>query len=447
MLRTLKAAGIALAVALPLGTVSAQTIERPVAFDSAQRVAAITAPLAERLHLTGPTWPVRGEFREARLYTVEPTGGFVLVVQRPDGVIERFPLSEADRAALRASVDVAMRLAGNPTGESGSDIMSEPAGNAFARRQTILALIAYGPLAASLATDGQVAGALYLAVTGGTFFATYGGAQSSGITRAQNELGGDLGLAGGAAGWLAGYAATGNSDRGTRALALGGALAGTIAGINLGRGLTDAEAHSASAGVRSTALLTLATAEAAGASKRGIAMAVAASEIVGFPIGLAYARRSSYTVSAGDVEATGTVGLIGAAYGAAIVGELPHPSHREYGIGVGSAYLAGLVIGDQLISRQLDLTQSQSSAATLGAFAGALIGAAVPTLFETDDNLARFGATALGATLGMMAVIGVSNPKPESGRRARAELHFDGFGALAALQGMPGRHPILRVTF
>lgn len=398
---------------------SAQTsIETPTPFDSARRVIAITPSLAERLRLAAPVWPVAGDFRDARLYAVQPDGGFVLAVQRPGGTIERFRLSESQRSALGTAIDAAMIVAGHPTAEPGADVVSEPAGNAFARRQTILAALVYGPLAASLASDGASAGALYLLVTGGTFFATYGGAQSSGLTRAQNELGGDLGLAGAAGGYLAGYAINGNSDKGTRALALGGALAGTIAGISLGRGLTDAEAHSASAGVRSAGLLTWVGSKALGASNRGAAGSVAASEVVGFPLGLAYARRASYTVTAGDVEATGTAGLIGALYGATFAGDLQHPSHGQYAW-LGASYVGGLLIGDRLISRQFDLTQSQSSIGELGALAGGLIGLALPVLMDSHSNGVRYGAAAAGATLGMWAVIAESNPLPEGAPRRR----------------------------
>lgn len=456
MFHTRHSIAVVVVLACSAESVRAQArIERPVTFDSAQRVSVVSAPLAERLKLAAPAWPVRGEFREARLYSVEPGGGYVLAVQRPGGVIERYVLSEADRATLRSAVDVAMRIAGNPNGESGSDVMSEPAGNAFARRQTILALIVYGPLAASLSSDGPPATALYLLITGGTFFATYGGAQSAGFTRAQNALGGDLGLAGGTAAWLGAYALTGESDKPERAAALAGALAGTFVGITLGREMTDAEANAASAGVRSAALLTLAAAKSMGASVRGVAGAVAASEFVGYPIGLAYTRRASYTVTAGDVEATGTAGLVGVLYGAAFAGDLKHPSSGQYAM-LGSAYLAGLLIGDRTIARRFDLTQSQSSAAMFGAFAGGLVGLALPVLVDSHSNVARYGATAVGATLGMAAVIGVSNPKAEESMRrgsalrvgrARFDAELAPFDALAAVRRMPGPHALLRLRF
>src|SRR5690242_15307513 len=142
------------------GLLGAQTIERPQPFDSAQRIVAVTPALAERLHLEAPVWPVRGDYREARLYSVEPGGGFVLVVQQASGVLERYSLTDAERVSLRGAIDAAMIATGRPSAEAANDIVSEPAGNAFARHQTLLAATIYAPLAASIADDGRVAGAL-----------------------------------------------------------------------------------------------------------------------------------------------------------------------------------------------------------------------------------------------------------------------------------------------
>lgn len=147
--------------------------------------AAIGAQTIER------PWPARGDYREARLYAIEPGGGFVLVVQQVSGVLERFTLTETERATLRAAVDAGMSATGRPSAESASDLVSEPAGNAFARHQTALAATIYAPLAASLADDGSVAGATYLLVTGGTFFASYAATQSMPFTRAQSALAAD----------------------------------------------------------------------------------------------------------------------------------------------------------------------------------------------------------------------------------------------------------------
>jgi len=144
-------AGLLLVVAR---VVPAQTIETPAPFDSAARLFVITPGVATRLGLVAPAWPVGGEYIDARLYSVSPTGGFVLVARTPSGVFQRFSLSPAERASLQAAIDAAVVASGRPGADVGSDV-SEPAGNGFARHLTVLGALAYGPLAASLADDGH----------------------------------------------------------------------------------------------------------------------------------------------------------------------------------------------------------------------------------------------------------------------------------------------------
>jgi hypothetical protein len=426
---------------------AAQSIESPVAFDSAGRVMAVTAPLVERLHLASPVWPVAGEFREARLYSVQPGGGFVLVVQRPAGIIERWILTEAQRGSLRGAMDAAMVVAGRPSSEPGTEAISETVGNAFARRQTLLAALVYGPIASSLVNDGSAAGAAWLLVTGGTFFTTYGMAQSRTITRAQNHLTGPLGVAGTAAGWLLAYAAAGDgtgNERGERGVALGSAVLGSVIGFNAGKNLSDAEAHGVSAGVESGALTSFALAELSGASSRGAATAVAAGLIAGGPIGLQYPRRAWYTVTAGDIDAVGTAGLIGGLLAGAVLPD--NPSQRPAAAILGAGYLTGLIIGDRAIARRFDLTQSESNIAGVGALAGALVGLAIPTLTGSDDSHFLLGAAGTGAALGMAGVLGALPHRAEAGS-SRFRVGFSAGGVLGALNRTPGQHPILNVRF
>lgn len=432
----------------------AQATEIPVPFDSAGRVTNMTPALAERLRLTSPTWPVQAEYRDARLFAVQPAGGFVLAVQRQTGAIDRYSLTDAQRATLRNAIDAAMTMTGRPTGEPGSQVISEPAGAAFARRQTLLAALVYGPLAASLADGGPGAGAAYLIVTGGTFFASYSAAQSQNFTRAQNHLGGHLGLASAGAVTLLGYAATDNADKGVRAAALGGAVVGTFAGIGLGRTLSDAEAHSATAGIESSALLTFAGSRLVGFSDHGTATAVAAGLVAGYPIGLMYPRRASYTVTAGDVDAVGSSGLIGGVLGAALLGK--NPNEKVAAGVVGATYLAGLLVGDQFIARNYDLTQSEANLAGVAALAGGLVGVAVPVLASSDEPSFLFGAAGIGAAIGMAAVVGRAPHNGSAaprvgaapGKDARFRVDFGGAGALlGALSRTPGRYSLVHIGF
>ena len=454
-MRFLAVASAMLALSASVRRAGAQTVETPIAFDSAQRVTAVTPVLAERLHLAPPVWPVLGEYREARLYRASPDGGFVLVAARAGGAFERFVLQPDQAAVLRAAIDAAVIATGHPGGDLVPDI-SEPAGNGFARHLTVLSAFAYGPLAASLANDPKAGGALYLLTTGGTFFISYDAAQSGHITRAQSDLASNLGLAMGLGGWGLGFAAAGNSDTGVRGAALGSALVGTIAGASLGRTMTDAEAHGAIVGIETAAAATWALASAAGASDRATAGIVAGSELVGFPLGVAYPRGASYRVTAGDLNAVQTAGLVGALYGAAIGGR-SGASSRQLGIALGSSYVAGALVGDLAIARPLDLSTSEANIGTVGALAGSLIGLAAPVLAESDDNGFVFGAAAVGATLGFSAALAIANPSRErssqlrraanQGRESRVRVTVATPAILGMLQHRPGVYPLVRLSF
>jgi len=439
--------------------VGAQTIERPQPFDSAQRIVAVTPALAERLRLQAPAWPVRGDYREARLYAVEPAGGFVLVVQQASGVLERYSLTDAERLLLRSAIDAAMIASGRPSAESANDVVSEPAGSAFARHQTLLAATIYAPLAASIADDGRVAGALYLLVTGGTFFASYGAVQSMPFTRAQAALAADLGLAAAADGLLVGYAATGQADRGVRGITFASAVVGTIAGATLGQSLSDAEAHAAYLGIEMSSAATVGGASAFGEPIRGTAAAVAALTPIGYYLGVQYPRRVGYHVTSGDVQAVGTAGLIGTLVASALVTQIDQPSHRQYAALLAPGFLAGAFLGDRVFARPVDLSESQASILNISAAAGALIGAAIPIVAGSDNGAAALSGAAIGAVLGASAMTASFNfgdaPSSRSERRLRsfgarstgAHLELVSTSLAVALAGVPGRHVLARLTF
>jgi hypothetical protein len=446
-----------LAVALCLaGAIDAQIIETPIAFDSAQRVLAVTPAVAERFHLTTPTWPVTGEYREARLYSVDPGGGFVLVIHRPNGSFERHTLTTDARDALRAAVDAGSRTVGRPTADVAVDVVSEPAGSAFARHQTLLGAAVYGPLAASLADQETGATAAYLLVTGASFFLSYSAAQSNSFTRAQSDLAGNLGLAVGGGAGLLGFAATGDAEKGVRATALAAAVVGTIAGVELGRTLSDAEAHAATLGIEAAAASALTVTSFAGASSRATAATVALVGGLGSPSGVRYPRRASYTVTAGDIDATSTAGLVGALFGASALGSIDSPSRTQVAAYLGTSYVTGLLLGDLLVARQFDLTRSQANIVNIGAFAGALVGVSVPVLAGSDSPTFLFGAAATGAVLGMTGLAS-SFPKREAALRRSGSIPFsrDGGARLSfrldglaqTLTGARGNHVLARVSF
>jgi len=449
------------ALAVGTRTAVAQSVEAPVPFDSAGRVMAVTPVLATRLRLDAIAWPITGDYREARLYSVKPAGGYVLVVQRMSGALERRTISEVERDSLRNAIDVGMSATGRPTGESGSTIVSEPAGFAFARDQTVLGLWLYGPLAASLADDGTSAGAAYLLVAGGSFFASYATAQSQSFTRAQNDLAAHLAVDGAAEAALISYSLDNNFDKLQRGLMLGAAVAGTIAGASLGRSLTDAESHAASAGVTMTGLTGWGIGSALGADARAQAAVAAGSGIIGYGIGLAYPRSASYTVTAGDVNAVYTTALLGAGVGGTLVAD-SKPSNQLAAAAATPAYLAGAWAGDRLIAKRFDLTAAQGRILQVGAVAGSLMGLALPVLSQSSDVALDVGFATAGGIIGTAITLqtmaprraGLSGSETGSSRLergrvgARDGLRIDIAPALiGALSGAPGRYSIVHWTF
>ena len=190
--------------------------------------------------------------------------------------------------------------------------------------------------------------------------------------------------------------------------------------------------------------------------RSGIDGIVAGSELIGFPLGVAYPRRASYHVTAGDLNALQTAGLVGVLYGAALGGR-SGASSRQLGIALGSSYVTGALVGDLTIARPLDLTTSEANIGTVGAIAGSLIGLAVPALAASDDNAVIFGSAAVGATLGLSAALAIANPARaraserrrvgRSGEQSRVRLSASGQLVLGLLQRRPGAYPLLSATF
>jgi hypothetical protein len=152
--RTTALSWLALAIlALLPSAARAQVRERPVPFDSAGRVHAITPPLAARLGLSSPAWSVTGDYLDARLYVIEDgANSSVLVVRRQREVLDRYALSTPQRIALSDAVDrgvAAQRTAGGP--DSLATNISEPVRGWFVANPTILG----GPLVGDHGPDGR----------------------------------------------------------------------------------------------------------------------------------------------------------------------------------------------------------------------------------------------------------------------------------------------------
>lgn len=430
----------------------AQDVERRVPFDSAGRVQVITPVLAQRLNLQPPSWPVTGSFQEARLF--QSGAGFVLAVERADGSVERRMLTSTERESLRAQVDAALAVGGRPLGEEGTMLARETAGGRFVATHSSLGLALYGPAAAVMLADADetAAGAAYLGVAGLSFFISYGVSRNQVVSRAQADLSGFMAPYAGALGAGALYVLGGESP-GPAAYGgtvLASSVAGAIAGFKRGRRLTTAEAAGIARGAQALGLLTAGTAGAADlfdTSPRAAVAGIMAGSLLGMPAGLRYVRRASYVVTAGDVDALGTAGVLGAALFFSPVSSSDVGSQTKLALAT-LGLAGGLVVGDQAIVRRYDYTQNEAMLLNLGAGAGALIGSALTV--GADDGAAPAIAATVGGLIGTVITHNIVAPRREGERRSgegRIAFRATPGNALLAAAKVRGAYPLLQVSF
>jgi hypothetical protein len=451
-IRRLAACGATLLIAA--STVRAQTIERPVPFDSAGRVTVITPYIADRAALRSPWWPVAGEFTEARLYTVNDSS-YVLTVGRRTGVVERYNLSAVDRDAIRAIVS---KLPG--------DVIAarNDARNAFVKNQTILGLLVYGPaFAGAIADNGAGATAGYLVVAGGTFFAASEISRRTFISRAQSDLAFNMGHNGALAGWATTYA-VGGDDRAQAAGAFVGGLTGSTLALTIARHMTEADAVGAAFGSDVGALIGWGAAEtirgpdvcrldAAGfldcqrkLSDKAEILMVLGSGIIGYPFGLLYPRNARYHVTPGDIETLWGTTLLGMSTAGAFLGA--HSSGRAVASTLTAGGVLGIIAGDRFIVRRYDHSRTDGGRVVLGTVAGGLMGAGIAALIDSDNPGPHLvlGLASVGGLAGIVATERYLDPSPDAGP-ARFHVTFNpmAVGFLAART--PGNHSLINVRF
>src|SRR5688500_5143976 len=128
----LRAAFLLLIIAAVRG--GAQVVETPVPFDNGAKVRTVTPALVQRFDLRPPVWPVEGDFVAARLYSVSG-GGTVLSVERSNGQVERYSLTDEQVGALRGVINVGLlATAGAVVAERPAE-STVAARRAFARNQ------------------------------------------------------------------------------------------------------------------------------------------------------------------------------------------------------------------------------------------------------------------------------------------------------------------------
>ena len=443
----------------------AQARERPVAFDSAGRVTAVTPPLAARLGLSAPLWPVSGDYLDARLYALDDaSGAYVLVVRRQREVLERYAIDTATRRELAAAIakgtmtDLAR---GGP--DAVPTFISEPVRGSFVVNQSLLGALLFGPAASILVDDPAGSTAAYLAVTGGAFFLAANMTTGSSVSRAQNHLSWHSARRGAIAADLLLYSLTGTEGRSYAAATLVGGVAGDVLGFTLGEPMTDAEAHGTSHGSTVTAALALGLMGSGGVFETGASPRVGTALIVGagalgYPLGLRYARSSTYRVTAGDVGTLVTTEFLGMAAASALLPD--RVSDKTLYAVLTGGFALGAIAGDLLLVRPYDHTESESRLVQYGAAAGALVALAVPVLAQSDNTHLIFGAATVGGVLGTLLTERLIAPQvagsglgmlrrsePAVDKSTGAHFRFSPESALLAGLGLKGNHSIAFLTF
>ena len=447
-------ATLLLCLVVPLGALTGQVTETPVAFDSAGKVRTLTPALVQRFQLATPVWPVSGDFLEARLYAVS-TGGHVLGVERPDRRVERYALTADNVAALRFAIDAAMTRSGQTVTED-RDEVSQPARGAFVRNQMLLTWAVYGPSLAALTNDAKAGTAMYLLATGASYFITTGIARKTTVTRSQNHLATDGALRGWGVGAGLAHIMEANQGRTVASVGLAGSLGGAITGFNRGRRLTDSEAQAAT----SVSNLGAATALGIGGTiglvdatddGRSLVAGIIGGGLIGYAVGPAYPRRARYAVTKGDIQVTEVGGLLGAAIAIVPFVKSNFDTEPEPFFGAATAgMLAGTFFTERKWARGFDHSGWDAGQTMLGMTAGALMGGAAAVL--TDPTVqAGYGLVVGGGVMGALIGHNLAQParagttKPET--RVGSRVRFDPSALGLAAAGVQGRHAVLSLSF
>jgi hypothetical protein len=253
---------------------------------------------------------------------------------------------------------------------------------------------------------------------------------------------------------------------------LAGSVGGSLFAFQRARGMTDAEASASATGAFLGAATALSVAGAVGAyetSSDAVGRATIGSGLAalaaGYAFGPRYARVRHYTVTSGDVSTLSTAATIGAAFGAAAGLAVNDDDARAPLAGVSAGLVAGALLGDRLLVRRRDHTQSEANLVSLGTGVGGLLGGAIAATGDPSPA-AAVAVIGLGALGGLAVTEGILAPAPDS-RLGRLRTSFRASPAarlaeshgvrvspaglalarLTAARGGRGTFPVLTMTF
>ena len=410
--------------------------------------------------MTPPAWPVEGVYTEVRLYELS-TGGFALAVARENGVIVRHEITAEQRATLQVLVTEAMARVGRPATEEDANVISERASGKFMRNQMALAFTLYGGSLASIVDDETASPALYVMAPAATFFIAGAYAKRHPISRAQNHLATDgafrVALMANGALFALGVK---DSPKAYAAATFAGGLTGTVAGLEIGRGMTDGEAHGATWGSTSLAATTFGIIGAAGGfradeSGRASVGAIVAAGGVGFPLGLRYVRGTRYVVTAGDVMTLALAGTLGVAVASTPLMDA-NISVETVAAALTTGFVIGQAVGDRVLVRPFDHTQGEGSLLWVGASAGALMGGGFAILARSDNATVVMALVTGGAIAGAALTENMIEPRragtstrrrADRGGERHPRISLSPSGLALAAARIPGRASFLTITF
>jgi hypothetical protein len=242
--------------------------------------------------------------------------------------------------------------------------------------------------------------------------------------------------------------------------AFAGGIGGTAFALHLGPGVKESDVAGAAFGSDGALLVTYLLLRAGHDPNKNFptkteAGVLAGSALVGYPLGLAYARNAKYNVTAGDVGVLLTTGAVGGlAAGTVAHAMTKTKSSDTHSNAVYTSAAAGFVLGaaagDFALVRRFDHSGNEAALLAVGAGAGALMGAGAFTLVKPhrrNDEVAPYVIATLGAVAGLAVAEAFMPPSNDAGRQAKANVRVNPLGLALAASRTPGQHSIVEITF
>ncbi len=331
--------------------------------------------------------------------------------------------------------------------------------NAYVRNQLGLGLVAYGPaFAVMLGSEPATRLAGYMLMAGGSFFAANEVTRQVNVTPARQVLSTRMGARGSLNGLLLGNAWQ-MPEGEIGAMTLVGGLGGSAVGIWVGGGLTEGEAVAsvvshdivAASVYGITWMIDPREGDGDGLSRSARLAIPMVLGWGGYALGRAWAGNASYEVTPGDASLLWLGAAIGGAAATTTIIEGDPATQTVAGVLVAGGLL-GVWGADRYFVRGFDHSRGEAALVASGAGAGALMGIGLGVLISGDaerNSAPTMAFGTLGAMAGAWLTERYAQTAPDEGRRMEvgSRIQFQPAGAVAALAGTPGQHPILRITF